>query len=146
MVRKQEKINPKLLEGIVRDSLASVGIEEENKEKSAILLRLFLSGIGQHFFHHPDDIFEVGFLRLEKSPDKDELFKVKILRNPEEGIINAETLWKYYRGEILQENKFREVIEGFMTELIRYSQEQEINITNLTSTIEKKKRRKKNGI
>lgn len=145
MVRKQEKVNLKLLERIVEDCLISVGMDEDT-EKCAILLRLFLSGIGQHFFHHPDDVFEIGFFRIEKSPDKDELFKVKIIRAPAEGVTNAETLWKYYRGEIFQENKFKEVIEGFMKELISYSQEQEVNITKLTSTIEERKRRKKNGI
>ena len=155
MVRKQVKVNPKILENIVEDCLASVDAlkylasdkdTKKKEEKCAILLRLFLSGLGQHFFNYPDDTFEIGFLRLEKSPDKDELFKVKILRNFEAGVTNAETLWKYYNGELMQENKFKEVIEGFMKELILYSQEQEVEITNLTNNIEKKKRRKKNGI
>ena len=80
-----------------------------------------------------------------KSPDVEELYKVTIQKNFEAGVINAETLWKYYTGELIRESNFKEIIENFMTELINYSQEQEINISRITSKLEHRKGQE-NGI
>ena len=142
MVRKQIKKDSIILENISEECIRALALEKHVKrEKSDLYFRLLLSGIARHFFYSPDDIFEIGFLRLEKSPNKDELFKVTILKDVDVGVVNADTLWKYYRGELLQESKFKELIENFMTELISYSQAQEMNITQLTRKINKEKRR-----
>lgn len=140
MARQQEKQSPEIIEEIMVNCLKAVGIDSK-KGQSDLLVRLFLSGLARHFFTRPDDIFDIGFIHLEKSPKKEELFTMSLIKNPSEGIYNADTLWKYYNGELLKEIKFKEVMENFFQELIDYSQEQELEITELTSTIHTKKRR-----
>ena len=98
-----------------------------------------MSGIAFHYFKNPDDLIRVGFLQFEKSPEKSELFKVILLKDMESGVINAETLWKYYKGELRQEAQFKQILDNFLEELIVYSQEQEIDITQLTSSLQKRK-------
>ena len=104
-----------------------------------LLLRLIISGIANHYFHHPDDIINVGFLRFEKSPEKSELFKVTIIKDQGVGVVNAETLWEYYSGELKQKQQFKEVLNNFLEELINYSQAQEIDIMKLTNEIKTKR-------
>ena len=138
MVRKFTREPPEILENILKESLEVIGAEmEEGKVK--LLLRLIISGIANHYFFKPDDLIEVGFLQFCKSPDKDELFRVNILRNKESGVVNAETLWKYYNGELRQEQQFKGILENFLEELINYSEEQEIDITHLTSKLQRRK-------
>ena len=131
---------PDIIERVVKESLDIVGIEEIEEGKIKLLSRLIMSGLAYYYFHNPDDLIKMGFLQFEKSPDKDELFKVILLRDKEAGVINADTLWKYYKGELHQEAKFKEILDNFLEGLIAYSQEQEISITQLTSTLQKKRR------
>ena len=136
--RKFKEREPEIIEEILKESLKIIGVEiEEGKMK--LLLRLLMSGIAYHYFKNPDDLIRIGFLQFEKSPDKDELFKLSLLRNKEAGVLNAETLWMYYKGELHQEAKFKEVLDSFLEGLIAYSQAQEINITQLTSRLQRRK-------
>jgi hypothetical protein len=138
MTRKFKEREPEILENILKESLTIIGIEmEEGKMK--LLLRLLMSGIAYHYFENPDDLIRIGFLQFEKSPDKDELFKLTLLRDKESGVVNAETLWKYYKGELRQEAQFKEILDNFLEELISYSQTQEISITQLTSSLQRRK-------
>ena len=130
---------PEDIENITKESLKIIGIEDIEEGKVKLLSRLIISGIANHYFHYPDDLIRMGFLQFEKSPDKNELFKVTILKNKEAGVVNADTLWKYYKGELHQEAKFKEILDNFLEELISYSQTQEINITQLTSRLQKRK-------
>lgn len=127
------------IENITKESLKIIGIEEIEEGKIQLLTRLIISGIANYYFHYPDTLIKIGFLQFEKTPNKDELFKVTILRNREAGVINAETLWKYYKGELHQEEKFKEILNNFLEGLIAYSQAQEINITQLTSKLQEKR-------
>ena len=130
---------PEDIENITKESLKIIGIEDIEEGKIKLLSRLIMSGIANHYFHYPDDLIRMGFLQFEKSPDKNELFKVTILKDKEAGVVNADTLWKYYKGELHQEAKFKEILDNFLEELISYSQTQEINITQLTSRLQKRK-------
>jgi hypothetical protein len=130
---------PEDIENITKESLKIIGIEDIEEGKVKLLSRLIMSGIANHYFHYPDDLIRMGFLQFEKSPDKNELFKVTILKDKEAGVVNADTLWKYYKGELHQEAKFKEILDNFLEELISYSQTQEINITQLTSRLQKRK-------
>lgn len=130
---------PDIIEEVTAESLRIIGIEDIEEGKIKLLSRLIVSGIANHYFYNPDDLIRMGFLQFEKSPDKNELFKVTILRDKEAGVINADTLWRYYRGELHQEAKFKEVLDNFLEELIAYSQMQEIDITQLTSRLQKRK-------
>ena len=138
MARKFTREPPETLESILEESLKVIGVEMK-EDKAKLLLRLIISGIANHYFYKPDDLIEVGFLQFCKSPDKDELFRVNILRDKESGVINADTLWKYYTGQLQQEKDFKGILENFIEELIDYSQEQEIDITKLTSRLQKRK-------
>ena len=140
MGRKREEKEPIILENISEKCFKAIGLEVP-REKSNLFARIFLSGISHYFFFSPDDIIKMGFLKIEKSPEKNELFKVTIQKNLEAGVVNAETLWKYYTGELIQETKFKEIIQNFMEELISYSQTQEESITKLTNNLQRKKRR-----
>ena len=130
---------PDIIEEVTRESLRIIGLEDIEEGKIKLLSRLIISGIANHYFKNPDDLIKMGFLQFEKSPDKSELFKVTILRNQEAGVINADTLWKYYKGELHQEAKFKEILDSFLEDLINYSQNQEISITQLTSRLQKRK-------
>lgn len=140
MVRKFKKREPEIIESVVRESLEAIDVELE-EEKVKLLARLIISGIGKHYFFSPDDLIDMGFLRFQKSPDKDELFRVTLLRNENSGVINADTLWRYYRGDLYHELQFKEIMDTFLHELIDYSQAQEVEITRLTNQIQEKKRR-----
>lgn len=137
MARKLKKEPPETLESILKESLEIINLKIE-EDKIKLLLRLIMSGIASHYFYKPDDLIDVGFLRFCKSPDKDELFKVSILRDKESGVINADTLWKYYTGQLKQERDFKGILDNFLQELISYSQEQEIDIMKLTSKLRRK--------
>lgn len=138
MARKFNKEPPETLENILKESLEVIGVKMK-KDKAKLLLRLIISGIANHYFYKPDDLIDIGFLRFCKSPDKDELFRVSILRDKDSGVVNADTLWKYYTGQLKQEQDFKGILENFFQELINYSQEQEIDIMHLTSKLHKRK-------
>ena len=141
MGREFKEREEEIIEKIINKSLEIIG-SKFKEGQAKLFLRLIISGIANHYFHNPDDIINVGFLRFEKSPDKNELFKVTIIKNQEAGVVNAETLWEYYSGELKQKQQLKEVLNNFLEELISYSQAQEIEIMNLTNDIERKKRRK----
>jgi hypothetical protein len=141
MVRKRESKPASLLENIMKECLGIIGIKDISDDKVKLLLRLYTSGIAYKFFLEPDNIIDVGFLRFEKSPTKEELFKVTLNKSSEAGVVNAKTLWRYYKGELYQEKQFKELVEEFLTELIQYSEEQEISITQLTNDLQNQKRR-----
>ena len=130
---------PDIIEGVTRESLKIIGLEDIEEGKIKLLSRLIISGIASHYFKNPDDLIKMGFLQFEKSPDKNELFKVIILKDQSAGVVNADTLWKYYKGELHQEAKFKEILDSFLEDLINYSQNQEISITQLTSKLQKRK-------
>lgn len=140
MGRKRIEKEITVIEKISEKCFKAIGIEAP-KEQSDLFARIFLSGLAHYFFLNPDDIIKMGFLRIEKSPEKSELFKVTLQENSKVGVINAETLWKYYTGELLQQTKFKELFENFIEQLIQYSQNQEQEITELTSTLNKKRRK-----
>ena len=134
MKRKIKERSRSVLEEIVRDSLFHVGLKP-SVSQAALLLRLIFSGIGRHFYFEPDTRFKIGFINIEKSPDVDELFRVLITRSPEDKVINADTLFKYYMGDLAREEKMRDLLDTFVNELLAYSQAQEISITSMTTNI-----------
>ena len=127
-----------VLEQIMEECLEIIGANLE-KNEIKLLLRLYTSGIAYHYFLNPDDLIDVGFLRFQKSPEKEELFKVTLIRDEELGVINAHTLWKYYKGDLNREKQFQKILDNFLENLISYSQEQEIEITESINRIEQRK-------
>lgn len=144
MARRLKKVNEEVLRPIIEDSFERVGIEGVTREKLALLFRLVSGGIANYFFHSPDDLIEVGFLRFKKNPDKNELFAVEIIRDDNAGVVNADTLYRYYTGDLSSEKALQNTMNNFVNELLSYSQAQSDSITNLTGKL--KKRRKQNGI
>lgn len=142
--REIEDRNISELERVVLESAAHVGIDM-TEGQCALFLRLIFSSIGSHFFFEPDTKYRIGFIDIAKSPDKDELFNVKIIRSENDGIINADTLYRYYTGDLGREKKLKGLLDTFIQELINYSQEQEISIGMLSEKIisKKKKQEKK---
>ena len=130
---------PELLEQIMEDCLKIVGAEL-NENQIKLLLRLIISGIAKYYFKNPDDLINLGFLKFTKSPEKNELFKVLIIRDEEAGVTNAEALWRYYKGDIKQEKQIKETMNNFLENLINYSKAQEEEITKSISQIEKRRR------
>lgn len=139
MARKFSEKPPELLEQIMEDCLQIVGAKL-NENQIKLLLRLIISGIAKYYFKNPDDLINLGFLKFTKSPDKDELFKVMIIRDENEGIVNAEALWRYYKGDIKKEKQIKETMTTFLENLIQYSKDQEKEITQSISHIEKRRR------
>ena len=136
MGRKLKKAKKEEIERLIPECLQLVGIKETKEEQVNLLLRLIMSTIGNYFFKQPDNLIEVGFLRFKKNPEKDDLFTVEIIRSKESGIENAETLWRYYTGELNSEKQLKKVIKDFVDELMIYSQNQEEEITNLTRKLQ----------
>lgn len=141
MGREFKQKEATVLEQVMKQCLEIVGAKlEENQIK--LLLRLYTSGIAYHYFLNPDDLIDVGFLRFGKSPEKEELFKVTLIRDEDSGVVNAKTLWKYYKGDLSREQQFKNILDSFLKNLINYSQQQEIEITKSISKIEKRKEKK----
>lgn len=130
MKRKQVKKEINVIEDISRKCFKAIGIRA-SIDQSNLFARIFISGLAHYFFNSPDDIIEMGFLKIEKRPIKEEVFRVTLSTNKDIGVINAETLWKYYTGELLYKTKFKKVVESFMKELINYSKIQEKEITEM---------------
>lgn len=132
MARKLKTKQAVDIENIVLESLTRVGIKKIDDAKLALLTRLIFSGVAHYFFRSPDNVVEMGFLKFVKNPEKDQLFAINIRRNETEGIYDAATLWKYYKGELVVEEKLRNIMEKFVENLMEYSQAQEQDISKLT--------------
>lgn len=135
MKRKLKEVNKEEIETIVKDCLKIVKIDKLKEGRAEWLFRLIISGIAKYFFEQPDNVVNVGFLQFRKNPEKEELFAVKIIKDEKIGITNAETLWRYYTGELNSEKEIKSIIGNFVTELLRYSQEQEEEITKVTGKL-----------
>ena len=141
MKRKIEERSLTILEEIVGDSLRRVGLEASN-EQTALLLRLIFSGLGSHFFFNPDTKFKLGFIEISKSPNLDELFNVNIIRSENDKVVNADTLYQYYKGDLAREAQLKEVLDIFVNELLAYAQGQEISIATTMNKINSRKSNK----
>lgn len=139
MARKFKKVNGAIFEQIVKESLERVGIEGIGRDRIALFFRLVLGGIANHFFNSPDDLVDVGFLRLKKNPEKDELFAVDIIRDENAGVINADTLYRYYTGDLASEQALQNTMNSFVNELLSYSQNQSNSISKLTGNLKKRR-------
>ena len=139
MARKLKKVNGAVFEQLVKDSFERVGIESVDKDRIALFARLVLGGIANYFFNSPDDLVEIGFFRFKKNPEKEELFAVEIIKNEEAGIINADTLYRYYTGDLTSEQAIKKTMNNFVNELLTYSQSQNSSITKLTSKLKKRR-------
>ena len=137
MARKQKAAPKEDIEQIMIDSIERIGVKNMKQESAQLLIRLFVSGIARYFFEQPDNVVNVGYLQFNKSPEKDELFKVNIIKNEEEGIENADKLWRYYTGELTSQRQLKKVLDNFVTELIDYSQNQELEIMKITGKLNK---------
>ena len=137
-MRKLNKIDKRVIEDIMVQSLKHVGIQKFTDKQSALLLRLVFSGIANYFYHNPDDTVEIGFIKLKKNPDKEEIFAVDLLPNHKDGVTNADTLYRYYKGDLIAEEEIKETMENFVSELLSYSQNQNSKITNITSRLQRK--------
>ena len=135
--RKIEEKSLSVLEQIVSDGLKHVGLKA-TEAQSALLLRLIFSGIGSHFFFQPDTKFRLGFIEVEKSPEIDELFNVQIIRSEKDKVINADMLYKYYKGDLAREQQLQDVLDVFVNELLAYAQGQEVSITKTVNKIHSK--------
>lgn len=144
MAREIKQVDKEVIEQIVRDSLERMGLKA-TKDQASLLLRLILSGISCHFYENPDTQVRMGFLTFQKSPDLDELFSLRIIRDAEEGVVNAETMYRYYKGELTTERKLKDIVEGFVDELLDYSQEQNMKITGLAKSLRTKSVNKSNS-
>lgn len=130
------------IENLFINSFKRAGIKATDMQVS-LLLRLFLSSVGNYFFFNPDTSYRIGFIEVSKSPDKDELFNVKIIRSPENNIVNANTLWQFYTGDLIREKQLKSLLDTFVQELVNYSQAQEISImTDINKTTYQKKEKK----
>lgn len=138
-MRKLKQISSDVIEDIIKKSLEIINAKL-NEGQIKLLLRLIVSGIAYHYFLSPDDLIDVGFLRFEKSPDKNELFKVTLLKNSESGVVNAETLWEFYSGDMNRKKQLKKVVNEFLGELIEYSRTQEMDIMKLTNSVDTKRK------
>ena len=133
MAREIKNLKSSVIEDMVVNNLSKICDNKLENEKLQLFLRLIISDIAYHFFLNPDTQIDVGFMRFRKSPNLDELFTVDIIRN--EDIINAQSLYKYYRGELISEKELKGIVEGFVGELLMYSQQQNTKITSLTGKL-----------
>ena len=138
MARKLNKIEDKVIEDIVDDSLKRVGVKKVSKKQISLLLRLICSGIANYFYNKPDDFAEIGFIRFKKNPIKEEIFAVELISDEEEGVINADTLYRYYKGDLKAEQQIKETMDNFVNELLAYSQNQSNRIISMTSKLTRK--------
>lgn len=132
MARKFKTRPPTDIENIVRACLRHIGVTDLKNNQIALLTRLIFSGIASYFFYEPDNLINMGFIQFKKNPEKEQLFAINILNSPRDGVFNAETLCKYYKGELKLESELMKTLEEFVKDLLQYSQDQEENITELT--------------
>ena len=136
MARKFKNKKPEEIENIVSECLNRVGVKKMSANKIALLTRLIFSGISDYFFRNPDNLINMGYIQFKKNPDKEQLFAINIVKSDSAGVVNANTLWRYYKGELASETKLKGIIDEFIKELLEYSQAQEQDITNLTSRLQ----------
>ena len=149
MSREFTSRNPQDIENIIKECLMRVGVNDISDKQIALLTRLIFSGISEYFYKKPDYKVKMGYMEFMKNPDKEQLFAINLLRNDDVGVVNADTLWRYYKGELATEAQLKNIIDEFVHNLLEYSQAQEQSITeiNTKTTVElTKKRRKRNGI
>ena len=79
----------------------------------------------------------MGFIRFRKNPEKEELFAIEIIKQEKEGIVNADTLYRYYTGELTAKDTLEKTMENFVQGLIDYSQSQNDNISELERKLRK---------
>ena len=139
MARKFKHIDGIIFEQLIQDNFERVGIEGVRREQIALFLRLTLGGIANYFFNSPDDLVDIGFLRLKKNPDKNELFAVDIIKDENAGVINADTLYRYYTGDLASEKALQNTMNNFVSELLSYSQNQSNSISKLTNNLKKRR-------
>ena len=139
MARRLKKVDGRAFEALINDSLKRVGANTLDGGKVALFSRLLFSGVANYFFQSPDDLVEIGFLKFKKNPDKNELFAVEITKNEEAGVINADTLYRYYTGELASEKALQKTMDNFVNELLTYSQEQNNSISELTGKLKKRR-------
>lgn len=140
MNRKLNKVTEEVVIALLRDSLKRSGLENMPDNNVSLFIRLLFSGLSSYFFRNPDDIIDLGYMRLKKNAEIDELFAVEILRNKEESVVNADTLYKFYKGELISEKEIKKVVEGFANELLSYSEMQNEKISNLTYKLNKRRK------
>lgn len=140
MSRKLNKVTEEVVIALLRDSLKRSGLENMPDNNVSLFIRLLFSGLSSYFFRNPDDIIDLGYMRLKKNAEIDELFAVEILRDKEESVVNADTLYKFYKGELISEKEIKKVVEGFANELLSYSEMQNEKISNLTYKLNKRRK------
>lgn len=140
MSRKLNKVTEEIIISLLRDSLKRSGLDNLPDNNVSLFIRLLFSGISSYFFRNPDDIIDLGYMRLKKNAEVDELFAVEILRDREESVVNADTLYKFYKGELISEKEIKKVVEGFANELLSYSEMQNEKISNLTYKLNKRRK------
>lgn len=140
MNRKLNKVTEEVVIALLRDSLKRSGLENMPDNNVSLFIRLLFSGLSSYFFRNPDDIIDLGYMRLKKNAEIDELFAVEILRDKEESVVNADTLYKFYKGELISEKEIKKVVEGFANELLSYSEMQNEKISNLTYKLNKRRK------
>ena len=143
MAREIKQVDKEVIEDLIRKSFLHIGIEPSN-QKCNLFLRLFIGAVAEYFFKSPDNEIEVGFVKFKKNPEKRELFSVELIPNEEAGVLNADTLLKYYTGELGSAQALKEVMNDFVNNLLIYSQNQNAKITTLTSKMQG--RRNEDGI
>ena len=136
MARKFISRKPIDIENIVAECLKRVGITKVSDNQVALLTRLIFSGIANYFFNNPDNKIGMGYIEFMKNPEKEQLFAINLLKNENEGVVNANTLWRYYKGELATEAKLKVVSDEFMQDLLQYSQQQETEINNITRKLQ----------
>ena len=145
MVREFKERQPKDIESIVKESLRRIGLSKVSDNKIALLTRLIFSGIASYFYFNPDNKIRMGYIEFIKNPEKEQLFALNIIRNDLDGIVNADTLWRYYKGEMTTRAQLKEIIDEFVHDLLDYAQVQESEISKINekTTIEVSKKRRK---
>lgn len=139
MARKVKKVSKEIIEDLIQKSFRHIGIDVK-EDQCNLFLRLFIGIIADYFFNSPDDEIEVGFVKFKKNPEKLELFSVELIPNEEIGIINADTLYRYYTGDLGSAEILKETMDRFINELLIYSQNQSNKITVLTNKMQGRRR------
>ena len=139
MARKFKKVDESVIIKLTQDSLERVGIEAVSRDKAALALRLILSGIASYFFNSPDDLIDIGFIRLKKNPEKEQIFAADLIKDDNSGVINADTLYRYYTGDLASEEAMKNTMNNFVNELLTYSQSQNNSIIKLTGNLKKRR-------
>lgn len=143
MPRNFKRVPKDVLENLIGKSFSHIKVKA-NEKKRNLFLRIFIGMVAHYFYNNPDNLIEVGFVQFKKNPEKKELFAVELIPNEEVGVVNAETLYKYYVGDLGSEDLLKEIMENFVNELLTYSQVQSEKITVLTR--EMQGRRSENDI